>query len=143
MNMGKINLGRVVAGGLLAGLLINISEFVLNGVVFAEEMNAAMAALNRPPVDSGMIFWFVLLGFGIGVMTVWLYAAIRPRFGPGVQTAICASLTVWGLGYLYPNLFIMITHLFPTRLMIIVTIWGLAEVLIAGVAGAWLYTEPA
>lgn len=141
--MGKINLGRVVGGGLLAGLLINISEFILNGVVFAEEMNAAMAALNKPPVDNGMIVWFVLLGFGIGVMTVWLYAAIRPRFGPGVQTAICASLTVWGLGYLYPNLFIMIMNLFPTRLMVIATTWGLAEMLIAGVAGAWLYSEAA
>ena len=139
--MGRINLGRVLMGGLLAGLLINISEFVLNGVVFAQEMNAAMAALNRPPIADSMVAWFVLLGFGIGGMVVWLYAAIRPRFGAGVQTAVCASLTVWGLAYLYPNLFIMIMNLFPRRMMVIATAWGLAEVLIAGIAGAWLYAE--
>lgn len=139
--MGRINLGRVLIGGLLAGLLINIGEFILNGVLLAEEMNAAMTALNKPPVDNSMIVWFVLLGFGIGFMTVWLYAAIRPRMGPGVQTAVCASLVVWGLGYLYPNLFIAIIGLFPARLMTIATIWGLVEVGIAGVAGAWLYTE--
>ena len=31
--MGRINVGRVVLGGLLAGLVINISESLLNGVV--------------------------------------------------------------------------------------------------------------
>jgi hypothetical protein len=139
--MGSINMGRVVIGGLVAGLLINISEFLLNAVVLANDMTAAMAALNRPAIDSSMIVWFVILGFGIGIMAVWVYAAIRPRFGPGVQTAICASLVIWGLAYLYPNLFMIITGLFPTRLMVIATVWGLAEVLIAGVAGAWIYTE--
>ena len=60
-----------------------------------------------------------------------------------MQTAICASLIIWGLAYLYPNLFMIITNLFPRRLTVIVTIWGLAEILIAGVAGAWLYSEAA
>jgi pimeloyl-ACP methyl ester carboxylesterase len=139
--MSSINMGRVVVGGLVAGLLINVSEFVLNAVVLAEDMNAAMAALNRPPIDNGMIVWFVLLAFGIGMMVVWVYAAVRPRFGPGVQTAICASLVVWGLAYLYPNVTTIVLGLFPTRLMIIATVWGLVEVLVAGVAGAWIYTE--
>jgi len=134
-------MGRVVFGGLLAGLIINISEFILNGVVYADEMNAAMAALNKPPVAPSMIAWFVLLGFGLGVVTVWLYAAIRPRFGPGVKTAVCASLRIWGLAYLYPNLFMIITNILPSGLMTVATIWGAVEIVIAGIAGAWLYTE--
>src|ERR1041385_7016075 len=101
--MGSINMGRVVIGGLVAGLVINISEFVLNGVVLGADMNNALKALNRPPVDGTMIMWFVLLAFGIGFMAVWVYAAVRPRLGPGVQTAICASLIVWGLAYLSPH----------------------------------------
>ena len=139
--MGKVNLGRVLIGGLLAGLIINIGEFILNGVLLAEQMNAAMAALNRPPVDAGMIVWFVLFGFGLGFMLVWVYAAIRPRFGPGIQTAICASAAVWGLSYLYPNLFMIIIGLFPRGMMVTVTIWGLVELVVAGIAGAWAYTE--
>jgi hypothetical protein len=139
--MGNINMGRVVIGGLAAGLLINISEFLLNAVVFAKDMEEAMSALNRPPVSSSMIAWFVILAFGIGLMAVWVYAAIRPRFGPGVQTAICASLLIWGLAYLYPNVVNIILGLFPTRLMIIATVWGLVELVVAGVAGAWIYTE--
>jgi len=139
--MGNINMGRVVIGGLVAGLMINVSEFLLNGVVLAQDMNDALKALNRPPVDPGMIVWFVLLGFGIGFMAVWVYAAVRPRLGAGVQTAMCAALVVWGLAYLYPNISSIVLGLFPTRLVVIGTIWGLAEVLIAGVAGAWIYKE--
>ena len=45
--MGNINMGRVVIGGLVAGLLINVSEFLLNGVVLAQDMNDALKALNR------------------------------------------------------------------------------------------------
>ena len=141
--MGRINLGRVVLGGLLAGLIVNIGEFIFNAVLFGEEMNQAMAALNRPPVAQSMIVWFVLFGFGLGFMLVWVYAAIRPRFGPGVRTAVCASLAVWGLAYLYPGLLFIVMNLFPRNMMLICFVWGLGEVVIAGVAGAWLYTESA
>ena len=132
--MGRISLGRVAAGGLLAGLIVNIGEFVLNGLLIAEDMTAAMAALNKPPIDDRMIVWFVLLGFGLGFMLVWIYAAIRPRLGPGVRTAVCASCVVWGLAYLYPNLFFIIMNLFPRNMMILATVWGFVELTLAGVA---------
>ena len=45
--MGKINWTRVILGGLVAGVVINISEFVLNGVVLAKDMEAAISALGR------------------------------------------------------------------------------------------------
>lgn len=139
--MNRINLGRVLMGGFVAGVIINIGEFMLNGVLLAEELNAAFAALNKS-VDNSMIPYFVLMGFGLGFMLVWVYAAIRPRFGAGVRTAICASLTVWGLAYLYPNVFSIVTNMFPRGMVVIMTIWGLGELLIAGVAGAWVYKEP-
>jgi hypothetical protein len=139
--MGHINFGRVVLGGLLAGLVINISEALLLGVVFAAEMVAMLAAKNKPPINGSMIGMFVLLGFGLGVVLIWLYAAIRPRLGPGVQTAICAGLMVWGLAYLYPNLTAFIIRLFPRRMLVVQTVWGLVELMIAATAGAWLYRE--
>jgi hypothetical protein len=139
--MIRINLGRVLIGGLLAGFLINLGEFILNGVLLRTQLDAAMAALNRPPIDNSMIVVFVLVGFGLGATLVWTYAAIRPRFGPGVNTAVCAALLVWGLAYLYPNLFMIVTGIFPRDMMVIATVWGLVEIIIAGIAGAWAYTE--
>ena len=139
--MGQINLGRVLIGGLVAGVILNIGEFILHGVLIKEEMDAAMVALNRSPVAPAMIVWFVVFCFGFAAILVWTYAAIRPRFGPGVKTAICASTLCWGLGYLYPNLFFYVMNLFPRDMIILTSIWGLVEVVIAGVAGAWAYTE--
>jgi len=139
--VGRINMGRVIVGGLIAGVVINISEFVLNGVVLAQGMEAAMRALGLPPMSPSMLVWFVVLGFALGITTVWTYAAIRPRFGAGVPTAVCAALLVWFLAYVYPNIFIVLIHLFPRRLIAIGVLWGLPEIVIAGIAGAWAYTE--
>jgi hypothetical protein len=45
--MGKINFARMFLGGLLAGLIINIFEYVLNGVVFGSQWDAFEKALGR------------------------------------------------------------------------------------------------
>src|SRR5437667_4515115 len=42
---------------------------------------------------------FVIGGFVLGVLLVWLYAAIRPRFGPGPKTSLIAGLVLWFLAY--------------------------------------------
>jgi hypothetical protein len=139
--MGRINVGRVIVGGLLAGLIVNVSEFVLNTVVIGADMEAAMKALNAPPIGGGQIMWFVILGFVMSIALVWLYAAIRPRFGPGVTTAVYAALLVWVLAYAYPTAFMLVMKLFPQGLMMISLVWGLVEVVVAGIAGAWAYKE--
>ena len=139
--MGKINTGRVILGGLLTGLIINIGEFVLNEPILGEQWASAMAALNQPPVGGGAIAAFVVGGFLLGIATIWLYASIRPRFGPGPKTAVCAGLFVWFFVYLYTNIGMMGTGLFPMNLLITAVIWGLLEIPIATMAGAWLYKE--
>lgn len=139
--MGRINMGRVIVGGLIAGLVVNVSEYVLNTFVIARDMEAAMKAMNVPAMDAGQIPAFVVLGFLLGIVTVWLYAAIRPRFGPGVTTATYAALAIWFLAYAYPSAFMIVMHLFPTTPMVIGGVWGLVEIVVASVAGAWAYTE--
>src|SRR5438445_323626 len=47
-SMTHTNRGRVILGGLLAGLVINIVEFVTNGVVLREAWGQAMQALGKP-----------------------------------------------------------------------------------------------
>ena len=140
--MGRINFARVLIGGFVAGIIINASEFVLNSMVVAEEMTAAMAAMNKPPIDPSMIVWFVLLSFGFGFVLVWTYAAIRPRFGAGVKTAVIAGLALWAVTTLL-NIGNVILGITPSNLMTIGTVWGLFEFVIAAIVGAWLYQERA
>jgi hypothetical protein len=140
-NVRGINTARVVIGGIVAGLVINVSEFILNMVVLGADMNAAMTRLNLPPVGGQAIAVFVLLGFALGIATIWLYAAIRPRYGSGPKTALCAGAAVWFFAYFYSAAGMMAMRMFPGRMMAVGMIWGLGEVLLASVAGASLYTE--
>jgi len=141
--MGKINLGRVVLGGLLAGLVLNIGEFVLNEMFLGKRWEEAMKALNRPTLDSSGITLLVILVFALGVFSVWIYAAIRPRFDAGPMTAVCAGLIVWFLASLWASASALPMHLFPRRLLLYSTVWQFFEMPIAAVAGAWLYKEEA
>ena len=139
--MGRINYGRVVLGGLVAGVVLNIGETVLNALILMKDWEDAMRAIGKEPLGGAAIAVMIVLLFGLGVLSVWLYAAIRPRFGPGPKTAICAGLAVWALSYAFPSISGIPTGVFPTRLFVIATIWGLVEAPIATLVGAWLYKE--
>jgi len=139
--VGKINWARVFTGGLLAGLIIDIGEFILNEPILGAQYQAAMEARNMEPPGTSAIMVFVLMGIALGILAVWLYAAIRPRMGPGPKTAACAGSVVWALSYLYPNVGFLAMDFFPSKLILIATLWGLVEITLATVAGAWLYKE--
>jgi hypothetical protein len=143
--MGKINWSRVLLGGLLAGVIINVFEFVANGVFLAADWEAMMKALGRSTVPSptaGVIF--LLWGFLCGIGAIWLYAAVRPRFGPGLKTAVLTGFAFWlittvlrsiddaGMGYPF---------LYPPRLLAILMVVCLVQFVTASVAGAWIYKE--
>jgi hypothetical protein len=138
--MGRINWGRVLLGGLAAGLVINVSEAILNGVVARDAFAEAMKALNLDPEAGSLAVWFVY-GFAIGILAIWLYAAIRPRFGPGPKTALMAGVFVWILAYLFPTIAQLNMGMLPTGLAWLGLNWGLVEVLIATLLGAWIYRE--
>ncbi|NIR44970.1 MAG: hypothetical protein GWN53_11130 [Gammaproteobacteria bacterium] len=138
--MGKINLGRVVLGGLLAGVVLNVLEFI-NGLILRDRWMAAREALGLGPEGTGMMIAWVIWGFLLGIAMVWLYAAIRPRFGPGPKTAVWAGLTAWFLIGLLGFGTTAIGGMFPTGLVVISLIWGLFELPIATVVGAWPYQE--
>jgi hypothetical protein len=97
-------------------------------------------ALGRQ-VGGGALLMFLAWGFLVGIFAVWLYAAIRPRYGAGPKTALCAGAAVWGLGYLLAVAGPIALHLFPRHIMAIGLVVGLVEVLVGTVAGAWLYRE--
>src|SRR5947208_17165753 len=141
--MGKINLQKVIVGGLIAGVVLNIVDFVIFGIVLKDQMAAAITSINRPVMTNAQVPWFVFLDFVAGVFLVWLYAAIRPRFGAGPATAAKAGFAGWFVGLLLVNLFMWPMHLMPQNLTIITTLVSLVEWLLATVIGAKFYTEGA
>lgn len=139
--MSGINLTRVVLGGLLAGVILNIGEFVANEFFLGDRWAEAMEALNLQPPSGGAVALYVIWALVVGIAIVWIYAAIRPRFGPGPRTAIIAGLAVWFLVWFMGFGSTLINDLFPGSLVLISVLWGLVETSAAALAGGWLYRE--
>ncbi len=141
--MGKINVGRVLIGGIVAGLVSDVLGYIVDGQLLAPQWADGMKALGHSDFSSNQWIWFNLLGLVAGVVTIWIYAAIRPRFGAGAKTAVFAGLVVWVLGALFPNLsFMWFAGLFAHRLAMMTTAGALLEILVGAIAGAALYQEP-
>ena len=91
-------------------------------------MEAALAARNLPPVGGSAIGGFVIITFLVGIITVWLYAAIRPRFGPGPGTAVIAALVVWFFAYLHQSVAMVLMGILPASVTVLGTVWGLVGI---------------
>jgi len=138
--MGSINWGRVILGGLVAAIVINIGEFLLNTLLVAEQWEATLAELGKSMADQNMVVW-VVFSLLQGLFCVWFYAAIRPRYGAGPKTAACAGIAVWFASSFLFAVAMWNIGLFPTGLLATTAIWALVELPIATIAGAWLYRE--
>ena len=139
--MSQINTPRVILGGLVAGTVINVFEG-LGGILYLEEMMAALEA-REITLDTTGLAWGVrvLMGFVLGWVAIWFYAAVRPRFGPGPKTAAMVGLALWFGGNLLSIAASHFLGIFPNRVLVIWGVLGLAELIVATLAGAWMYSE--
>ena len=139
--MSNINTGRVVLGGLLAGLVLNIGEFLLNDFVLGSQMKEFMTRHNFSEPGGHFIALAVGLTFVMGIVLVLGYAMIRSRLGPGVNTAIIAGIFAWFGVYFYSGIINGVLFGLSLGTICTVVVWGLVEYALAAVAGAWLYKE--
>jgi hypothetical protein len=141
--MGKINMQKVLVGGLIAGLVLNVIDYLAFGVMWKAQMAANMQALGKAPISNSMIPWFVVTDFIGGIFLVWLYAAVRPRFGVGPATAVKSGLVAWFCGSLLVNAGMWPMGIFPQSFTIQTTILALVAWPLATVIGAKFYAEGA
>ena len=139
--MKKINLGRVLVGGLVAGIILNLGEFVLNGIILAPHIEADMKRMNIKPPGADFGLLAVTLTFVFGILAVLLYALMRARLGPGPKTALVTALIVWFCVYAYSGSINMLLINVPPRLILMILAWGLIEYPLGILAGASLYKE--
>ncbi len=125
----------------MAGVVLASGEAVLDTFVLAEDL-AAAAPQGEAPETS---LWASAALAGTvacyGIVLVWLYAAMRPRFGAGPKTAIIAGLTLWFIAWALLGVALTLTGAVAPQLAGISAIWGVFELPIAALAGAWFYRE--
>ncbi|HVS81506.1 MAG TPA: hypothetical protein VHE60_07210 [Pyrinomonadaceae bacterium] len=139
--MGKINFGRVLLGGLVAGAILSVGEWLLNGFVLAKQMEEFFKKCGFPQPGPKFLVIAFAITFVLGIVIVLGYAAIRPRFGAGPKTAIIAGLFAWFGVVVYQNIIGAGLGMEPTNLVAIVLGWELVEYLLAALVGAALYKE--
>jgi hypothetical protein len=72
---------------------------------------------------------------------VWLYSAIRPRYGKGPKTALITGLFLWVMGPLTLDAILGAMQLFPAATLVADALTGLAMFVLATLVGAWVYKE--
>lgn len=139
-----INTQRVLLGGLAAGVVGNIFGFVGFGILLGPRMQAeaiAVApALEGRAMGSAAITTNIAAQFLIGVLLVWLYAAMRPRFGPGLKTALYSAMVVWVCGLVFHADWVLVGMMSMTT-FVLASLLALLQVATAAAVGAWLYRE--
>ena len=141
--MGKTNWTRVFLGGLLAGVVLNILNFAALAIYLKNLWNPALEAVNPAfqETTAFQAFW-VIFHFVSGILAVWLYSAIRPRYGAGPKTALIAGLAVWILQGLSFGVISGSFGLFPSKVLVIDAITILVTIILSTLAGTWIYKEP-
>jgi hypothetical protein len=140
--MGKINYGRLILCGLVAGVVTDIVDYPFDGLWLANMWTSQLAVWGRRPFSGSQLAWLAVLGLIVGFFSVWIYVSIRPRFGPGVKTAIQAGFITWVLATAVPNVALMwVPHFFSGHLTLYTSVGGLVEIVVGTLCGAWLYKE--
>ena len=139
-----INASKVVIGGFAAGVVANVVGFVAFGMLLAKRMEAEAVAVAPGLAGRGMsgtaIATNVLSSFATGMLLVWLYAAMRPRFGPGPTTALFAALVVWFCGFLFHLDWLLVGMMTPAT-YVMASLAALIQVTLSAWVGGMIYQE--
>ncbi|GAC1410404.1 MAG: hypothetical protein NVSMB53_04360 [Gemmatimonadaceae bacterium] len=115
------------------------NTYILGSRVKAEN-DAFKPGMADQMMQGTAITGCIVMDFVLGLALVWTYAAIRPRFGPGIRTAAYSALLFWLLALIftagYKQMGILSSELWWTFSFI-----GLVNFLIAAWVGARLYSE--
>lgn len=139
-----MNTGKVLIGGIVAGVVMNAVDFVTNMYIVGDRMKAETEAfkpgLSDQMMSSNTMISYIVMDFVLGIALVWTYAAIRPRFGPGIKTATYAALLFWILAGIFTSGYLHM-GMMSTGLWFTFAFLGLVNFLLSAWAGARFYTE--
>ncbi len=139
--MGRIEKSRVLLGGLVAGLVIVVGEYILNGIILFSEITSQRQKFGLGDPTAGELTIGAIITVLYGVTLIWIYAAIRPRFGPGPRTALIAAATFWAIAYVLFLATLWANGLVSMKFAVVSILWGMLEAPVAALIGASFYRE--
>ncbi len=137
-----MNRAKIIIGGLLAGLVMNVIDFIVNVPLLGEQWAVATKALNLTTMTSegGSAAGWITTDFLAGIALVWLYASIRPRYGAGPKTAIIAGAAIWFVMTLVHSSYVFL-GIYPLNLIAVSALGGYIAIIAGALAGCAVYKE--
>jgi hypothetical protein len=141
-----INTSKVIVGGLAAGVVMNICDFILNGVVFGDQMKADLNAFHpgagdaMAVMDTKTMVGYIVLDLIVGMLLAYTYAAMRPRFGAGAKTSIITAIVFWIFGSIVSTNF-LVMGIMSKGLWLSFGLAYLVCLIIASLVAGALYSE--
>ncbi len=137
--MTRINSLRVFLCGLVAGVVWTLLSSVVT-VLVGRGFATAVPGNRLSAPTAGFVAFLFAINIAEGIWAMWLYAAIRPRYGAGLQTAAMAGFAWWVISSLVDATwgsfgFVSANALLGPML------GSLPAIIVAALAGAWFYRE--
>jgi len=141
--MPKINWARLIVGGLVAAIIMFLTDGFFHEKVVSADWQAVYAGLKSvEPEPHGIgLAYFAVFELGRGMISLLLYATMRTHFGAGPKTAVLAGIAGWiAFSLTGPAQFIPLGF-FSNSLWLKVGAFHLVTSIVATVAGAALYKD--
>jgi hypothetical protein len=137
--MRGINWLRVFVCGLVAGVAWTMLSSVVT-VLVGHEFAALVPGNRLSAPSAGLVAFLVAVNLAEGIWAMWLYAAIRPRYGGGLKTAAVAGAAWWVVSSLidatWGSFGFVSAHALAGPML-----GSLPAIIVSALAGAWLYKE--
>ena len=136
----SIRLRPLVIAGVAAGTADLILGLASARLWAGEALTRAFARLGfEPTVTMGMVLSHTAQRVVMGACVAWLYVVMRPRFGGRRSAVLAAGFTAWFLMVVQFAWVNLGWGLFTAGVMVPFMAWGLVEMLLVAVVGAWSY----
>jgi hypothetical protein len=143
--MATINWGRLVLGGLVAAIIMFLTDGFIHERIVNTDWHAVYAGLRaaEPEPHGTSMVYFAVFELGRGFIAMLFYATMRTHFGAGPKTAVVAGIASWvAFSLTGPAQFIPLGF-YSTALWMKVGALHLITSIIATIAGAALYKDSA
>jgi hypothetical protein len=140
--MNRINWGRLLLGGLVASIILFLTDGFLHERLVMADWQAVYAGLGNVAQHhegGAPIAYFAIFELGRGFLSIYLYALMRSCCGPGPKTAVLAGVvarlafTVTGPAQFIPLGF------YSHALWLKVGVFQLVTSIVAALVAAFLY----
>jgi hypothetical protein len=139
MQVEKLRMGRFIFSGILAGIVLTIADFYLNGMILRDDWRNAMVSLNRIPLGLEAISSYLLMYLFLGIALVWLYLVISSRYGRGYKSGVITAFVVWMLAWAWGFVANYVASIYPLKIVLVSILWGFFQITLASLAGSMFY----